>query len=214
MLTHHVDKDHAGGVHSGGDGDGEEPAQGDEAPEETGQVTSRLVSHRERLLHSIAVHKGRVCPLRRDALSSLACSGGQSEGELLLRGLETFLHGGTWALPFHHNGVAREGVADEGQRSDQLKESGPQNCQHPVHWVVSGNIVEVSFVMPGSDLWPHTCSQVIYTELCPQHRAPLSFSRSVLGQAPHIDCPGRILRDFSYYHLRGHYGNCWIPVLP
>lgn len=58
--TYHVDEHHGGWPHPGGDRDGDEPAQGDEAPEEAGEVTSRLVSDRQWLLHSIAIHKGRI----------------------------------------------------------------------------------------------------------------------------------------------------------
>lgn len=56
----HIDENHGGRPHAGGDGDGDELTQGDEAPEEAGEVASRPVSHRHGLLHGIAVHEGGV----------------------------------------------------------------------------------------------------------------------------------------------------------
>ena len=65
-AAYHIDENHGGWLHSGGDRNGDEPAQGDEAPEEAGEVTSHLVSHGQRLLHRVAVHKGGVCALWGD----------------------------------------------------------------------------------------------------------------------------------------------------
>lgn len=67
---YHIDEDHSCWLHAVGHGDGDEPAQRDEAPEEAGQVTGHFVYHRERLFHRVAVDEARVLSLRENENST------------------------------------------------------------------------------------------------------------------------------------------------